>query len=162
MVILGVDPGSHCTGYGLISAEGRHTALLEMGVVELPERQTLGERLRTIHGAIVALIQRRGPSVLAVEDLFHSVNARSALVLGHVRGVILLAGAQAGLAIAAYPPATVKLQVAGAGRADKRQVAFMVRRTLGLPEPLAGGDATDALAVALCHAMLATPPRRRK
>jgi crossover junction endodeoxyribonuclease RuvC len=161
MVILGVDPGSHRTGYGLISAGPSRVSLLAMGVIKPPASASLGERLRAIHETVVTLIQEHAPAVLAVEDLFHSVNARSALTLGHVRGVILLAGAQAGLPIAAYAPATVKLQVAGTGRADKEQVAFMVRRTLGLAETVAAGDATDALAVAVCHARLAPPTELR-
>jgi crossover junction endodeoxyribonuclease RuvC len=160
MVILGVDPGSHRTGYGLICAEGPRARLLTMGVINAAPSETLGSRLRAIHEAVANLIKLHNPAVLAVEDVFHSVNARSALVLGHVRGVILLAGAQAQLPIAAYPPATVKLQVAGSGRADKSQVAFMVRCTLGLTATLTAGDATDALAVALCHARSATAVER--
>jgi crossover junction endodeoxyribonuclease RuvC len=100
------------------------------------------------------VIARLRPDALAVEDVFHAVNARSALVLGHVRGVVLLCGAEAGLAVSAFPPATVKAQVTGFGRAEKRQVALMVARLRELARDAPAGDATDALAVALCHAHL--------
>ena len=153
MIILGVDPGSLRTGYGVIETDGRRHRLLEMGILAPPPRQELPARLRAIHAGLSALIARLRPDVLAVEDVFHGKNARSALVLGHVRGVVLLAGADAGLAVSAFPPATVKVQVTGFGRAEKSQVAMMVARILCLEEQ-AAGDATDALAVALCHAHL--------
>jgi crossover junction endodeoxyribonuclease RuvC len=121
-------------------------------VLAPPAGRPLGERLHAIHAGVVALIARLRPAALAVEDVFHAQNTRSALVLGQVRGVVLLAGAQAGLAVHALPPATVKVQVTGYGRADKRQVAFMVTRLLGLPAAATAGDAADALAVALCLA----------
>jgi crossover junction endodeoxyribonuclease RuvC len=98
------------------------------------------------------VIDRLRPDAMAVEDLFHAANVRSALTLGHVRGVILLVGAQAGLPLMEFPPATVKLQVTGSGAADKTQVAYMVTRLLGLDAEARAGDATDALAVALCRA----------
>jgi crossover junction endodeoxyribonuclease RuvC len=100
------------------------------------------------------IIARLEPDILAVEDLFHAKSARAALVLGHVRGVILLAGAEAGLRVHAFAPATVKLQVTGHGQAETRQIAFMVARMLALPGNGEAGDAADALAVALCHAHL--------
>jgi crossover junction endodeoxyribonuclease RuvC len=126
--------------------------LVEHGAFCPPPKLPLPERLHRIHGGLSALIARIHPDCLAVEDLFHAANTRSALVLGHVRGVVLLAGAEAGLPVYAFPPATVKVQVTGSGRADKRQVAFMVARTLDLPGDGHPGDAADALAVALCHA----------
>lgn len=157
MIILGVDPGSLRTGYGVIETDGHRHRLLERGVLEPSPRLPLAERLRHIHAGIAEVIARARPEVLAVEDLFHAVNARSALVLGHVRGAILLAGAQAGLPVAAFAPATVKLQVTGFGRADKSQVALMVARLLSLEGDGVAGDAFDALAVALCHAHLHGP-----
>lgn len=117
-----------------------------------PPRNPLPERLHAIHAGIAALIARLSPEVLAVEDVFHAVNTRSALVLGHVRGVVLLAGAEAGLPVHAFAPAAVKVQITGFGRADKTQVALMVARLLGLPGDGHAGDAADALAVALCLA----------
>jgi crossover junction endodeoxyribonuclease RuvC len=155
MIVLGVDPGSVRTGWGAIETDGRRHRLLDKGVIAPPPRWPLPSRLRAIHDGLAELLERLRPDVLAVEDAFHSVNTRTALVLGHVRGVILLAGAEAGLPIEAFAPATVKAQVTGFGRADKAQVAFMVLSGKG-----EGGDAADALAVALCHACLQTPAGR--
>jgi crossover junction endodeoxyribonuclease RuvC len=152
MIVLGVDPGSLRTGYGAVETDGRRHRLVETGAFAPGTRSTLPERLRHIHAGLADLIARLHPDALAVEDVFHAANTRSALVLGHVRGVVLLAGAQAGLAVHEYSPATVKQQVTGSGRAEKTQVAFMVTRMLQLPAPAPPGDATDALAVALCFA----------
>jgi crossover junction endodeoxyribonuclease RuvC len=163
MVILGVDPGSVRTGYGVIDTDGRRHRLVETGVLAPSPRFPLPERLRVIHAGIAGLIARLRPEALAVEDIFHAANARTALVLGHVRGVVLLAGAEAGLPVYAFPPATVKLQVTGFGRSEKGQVALMVARLLDLPGGGEAGDAADALAVALCHAHLSLPaPARRR
>ena len=133
MIVLGVDPGSMRTGYGAVETDGRRHRLVEMGVLAPGQGLSLPEKLRHIHAGVFALIERLSPDVLAVEDVFHAANTRTALVLGHVRGVVLLAGAQAGLAVHEYPPATVKQQVTGFGRAEKSQVAFMVTRMLALP-----------------------------
>ena len=159
MIVLGVDPGSVRTGWGAIDTDGRRHRLIEQGVIAPAARLPLPDRLRAIHDGVAALVARLRPDVLAVEDSFHSVNTKTALVLGHVRGVVLLAGAEAGLAIDAFSPATVKAQVTGFGRAEKSQVAFMVTRLLELPGPGEAGDAADALAVALCHACLHQPAR---
>jgi crossover junction endodeoxyribonuclease RuvC len=155
MVILGVDPGSLRTGYGAIDTDGRRHRLIEKGLLASSSRLSLPSRLRHIHEGIRELIVRLQPDVLAVEDVFHAANTRTALVLGHVRGVVLLAGAEAGLPVHEFPPATVKQQVTGFGRAEKRQVAFMVARLLELPGDGEAGYAADALAVALCHACIA-------
>ncbi len=156
MIILGIDPGSLRTGFGAIETDGRRHRLLEAGILTPPPRSALADRLRYLHAGIRDLIERLRPQALAVEDIFHAANTRSALVLGHVRGVILLAGSEAGLRILAFPPATVKAQVAGYGQAAKAQVAFMVARHLSLAEePVA--DSADALAIALCAAAQAAP-----
>jgi crossover junction endodeoxyribonuclease RuvC len=152
MIILGVDPGSLRTGYGAIDTDGRRHRLLEKGFIGPSRSLPLPERLRLIHAGVAELIGRLRPDVLAVEDVFHATNTRTALVLGHVRGVVLLAGAEAGLPVHEFPPATVKQQITGFGRAEKGQVAFMVARLLGLPGEGEAGDASDALAVAICHA----------
>jgi crossover junction endodeoxyribonuclease RuvC len=152
MIVLGVDPGSQRTGYGALDSDGRRHRLVEAGVLVPGAGLSLPQRLRHIHDGISGLIARLAPDALAVEDVFHATNTRTALVLGHVRGVVLLAGAQAGLPLHEYPPATVKLQVTGSGRAEKSQVAFMVSRLLRLETAVHAGDATDALAVALCFA----------
>jgi crossover junction endodeoxyribonuclease RuvC len=168
MIVLGVDPGSRRTGYGVIETDGRRQRLIEKGVLAPSPRLSLPERLRIIHQGIRELIERSQPDLLAVEDAFHAVNTRTALVLGQVRGVVLLAGAQAGLHIEEFPPATVKVQVTGYGRAEKQQVALMISRILELTSDAEAGDAADALAVALCGAQLratpaavATAPRTR-
>ncbi len=152
MIVLGVDPGSVTTGYGVVETDGRRHRLVERGALAAGQKLALPLKLRRIHQGIAGLIGRLHPDVLAVEDVFHSANTRTALVLGHVRGVVLLAGAEAGLPVHEYPPATVKQQITGFGRAEKDQVAFMVTRMLGLSHACPPGDATDALAVALCHA----------
>jgi crossover junction endodeoxyribonuclease RuvC len=152
MIVLGVDPGSQRTGYGAVETDGRRHRLIEMGALAPAPRLALADKLRHIHDGLEVLIARLRPDALAVEDVFHAQNARSALVLGHVRGVVLLAGARAGLAVHEYPPATVKQQITGFGRAEKGQVAFMVTRLLALEAAAEPGDATDALAVALCFA----------
>ncbi len=152
MILLGIDPGSIRTGWGAIRSDGRRHALVDSGVVSPPPRLALPQKLRFIHDGLAALIDRLAPDALAVEDVFHAANTRSALVLGHVRGVALLAGAEAGLPVHAFAPATVKAQVAGFGRAEKRQVALMVSRLLELEREADPGDAADALAVALCLA----------
>ena len=157
MIILGVDPGSIRTGYGVIESDGRRHRLLDKGVLKPAARTSLPERLRQIHDGLARLIARHAPDVLAVEDVFHAANTRTALVLGHVRGVVLLAGSEAGLDVRTLSPATVKEQVTGYGLADKAQVAFMVARHLGMPGDGEAGDAADALAVALCEAQRSLP-----
>jgi len=154
VIILGVDPGSIRTGYGVIESNGRRHRLIETGVFAPPRRAELPERLQFVRHGLGELIERVRPDILAVEDLFHAVNTRSAIVLAHVRGVILEAGASAGLPVRAFAPATVKAQITGFGQAEKTQVAIMVTRLLNLEIEMAAGDATDALAVALCHAHL--------
>jgi len=149
MIILGVDPGSHATGYGVIST-GPVVRMLAGGVIRTSAKAPLSERLLIIHEELSAVIAAHNPMEMAVEDLFNAKNARSSLILGHARGVIMLTGATAGLAIAEYAPREVKLALTGNGAATKEQVRFMVIRLLGLKEepPL---DMSDALAVALTH-----------
>ena len=156
MIVLGVDPGSLRTGYGVVETDGRRHRLIEMGVITPGPRGSLPEKLLHIHDGVSALIERLGPDALAVEDVFHAANTRTALVLGHVRGVVLLAGAERGVPVHEYAPATVKQQITGFGRAEKGQVAFMVTRLLELGAEAEPGDATDALAAALCLACLRT------
>ena len=152
MILLGVDPGSLRTGWGAIRSDGRRHALIEAGVLAPRPRLALPEKLRFLHDGLLAVIARLKPEAVAVEDVFHAANTRSALVLGHVRGALLLAGAEAGLPVHAFSPASVKAQVVGFGRAEKHQVALMVSRLLGLDRDHSPGDAADALAIALCLA----------
>ena len=158
MLIVGVDPGSIRTGYGAIATDGRRHELIESGTLSPSSRLGLPERLHLIHEGLRTLLLRLRPDALAVEDLFYAKSAKSAIVLGHVRGVALLAGAEAGVRVLSYAPATVKAQVSGEGRAQKRQVAVMVGHLLRLRQGMAPGDAADALAVALCAALLEAGP----
>ena len=150
--ILGVDPGSRHTGFGIIRKEGTRLVHVESGTLSPPPRLSLEDRLRHIHAGLTGRIARHRPHVVAVEDLFHAVNVRTALQLAHVRGAVLLAAANAGVRVASYPPREVKKTVAGTGAASKSQVAWMVARLLDGAGQLGGPDAVDALAVAICHA----------
>ena len=158
MIVLGVDPGSLRTGYGAIETDGRRHRLLEMGALApAPAALARPRSSATSTPASRALIERLRPDALAVEDVFHAANTRTALVLGP-RARRRAAGGRASAAcpVHEYPPATVKQQVTGFGRAEKGQVAFMVTRLLELGAEAEPGDATDALAVALCFACLRT------
>ena len=156
MKVLGIDPGTAITGYGVIET-GNGTPgmgrLVECGVFRFGRGDSLPYRLAELHSAIAQLIRRHQPSVLALEDAFYHKNVRTTLVLGHARGVVLLAAQQAGLEIAEYAPATVKKAVAGLGGARKSQVAAMVARLLHLRQPPKPADAADGVAVALTHVL---------
>lgn len=152
MRIFGVDPGSVHTGYGCIDTSGGRHRILACGALSPPVRSAFPERLRVIRDGLAGLLAEHRPETVAIEDLFHARNARSALKLGHVRGVVMLAAAEAGLPVVEYAPAEVKRAVVGYGRAEKRQVQQMVSLLLGLDPPPSRLDVTDALAVAVCHA----------
>jgi crossover junction endodeoxyribonuclease RuvC len=149
--VLGVDPGSTTTGFGVVEARGNSLTLVEAGCVHAPDEE-LPERLVAIHRGLAEVIARSKPDTAAVESLFFAKNVRSAIALGHARGVALLAIAEGGLSLAEYSPAEVKRAVVGTGRAEKEQVAHMVRMLLGRAPQSARLDVTDALAVAICHA----------
>jgi crossover junction endodeoxyribonuclease RuvC len=152
--VLGVDPGTSVTGYGVIETGNGGPGmgrLVECGVIRFPGRRPLPDRLHALHAHISDLIARHHPTALALENAFYQKNVHTTLVLGHARGVILLAAAQAGLTIAEYAPATVKKTVAGAGGAPKAQVGSVVARLLRLTEAPRPADAADGVAVALTH-----------
>lgn len=151
MIILGIDPGSSVTGYGAVNYEDRTSRLLECGCVRTSSRVTFAERLRRIYLELTEKITEINPDEVAVEDVFYSKDVKAALKIGHARGVILLAAANLGVAISEYAPAEVKRAVAGSGAATKEQVQFMIKSMLGLPELPQPLDASDAVAVALCH-----------
>ncbi len=151
MRVFGIDPGSERTGYGCVDTDGRRHRLVVCGALKVPAGASFPERLRHIHEGLTALIAEHRPEMVAIENLFHSVNVRSALKLGHARGVAMLAAVQAGIAIVEYTPAEIKRAVVGYGRAEKKQVQEMVRLLLALDAPPAPHDAADALAVAICH-----------
>jgi crossover junction endodeoxyribonuclease RuvC len=149
--IFGIDPGSVRTGYGCIDSDGTRHRLVACGAITASSRTSFPERLLKIHAELTTLLTECHPDGVAVESLFHAINARSALQLGHARGVALLAASQAGVPIAEYTPAEIKRAVVGYGRAEKPQVQQMIKLLLGLdkaPQPL---DVSDALAVAICH-----------
>ena len=152
MVILGIDPGSVITGFGAIETENRKTCLIGCGCIRTKAKTPFAERLRKIYGELAETLSHYHPDEVAVEEVFYSNNVKTALKIGHARGVILLAAADAGLPIAEYSPREVKQAVVGSGSASKQQVQFMVKNILTLKEAPQPYDATDALAVALCHA----------
>ncbi len=161
MRILGVDPGSQRTGYGCIETEGNRYHVVDCGAITVPARIPLAEKLLVLYRGLAELLTRHRPDVVAIENLFYARNARSALVLGHVRGALMLAAAEAGVTICEYTAAEVKQAVVGYGRAEKRQVQQMVALLLGMDQPPAPLDVSDALAVAVCHAHSNGPTRER-
>jgi len=155
MRVCGIDCGTETTGYGIVEWDDRarnpHLSSIGAGGICPPKKSQLPVRLAFIYAELTSLFERYRPDVIAVEEVFYSVNARSAIRLGHVRGVALLAAATAGLPIAEYAPLTIKSTVTGYGLAAKQQVQFMVARLLCLPVAPEPADAADALAIAICH-----------
>ncbi len=155
MRVFGIDCGTEVTGFGVVeSGEGAGIAQLRcvtMGAIRLAKTRPLPERLEQVFRELTAEIERSRPDTVAVEEVFYSVNAKSALKLGQVRGVALLAAARQGIPVAEYAPLKIKSSVVGYGLAQKEQVQFMVARLLGLAELPKPADAADALAIAICH-----------
>jgi crossover junction endodeoxyribonuclease RuvC len=158
-LVLGIDPGTAVTGFGVVGLEGRATTLVECGVIRTNARDPLAQRLHEVYAGVSELIARHRPDTIAVEDVFYAKNVRTTVVLGHARGVILLAGQQAGLTIHEYPPAEIKKAITGRGSATKEQVQFMVTRLLRLKSAPQPADAADGVAAALCACMTATLPK---
>lgn len=151
--VLGIDPAvAGATGYGIVEFEGAHPRLLRFGALKLPLRATFASRLRDIHQLISQLVEEFAPDAVAVESVFTSLNMKTALRLAEMRGVVLLAAAQAQIPAHSYSPREIKASVSGFGGASKNQMQQMVRSVLGLPSNPEPPDAADALAVALCHA----------
>jgi crossover junction endodeoxyribonuclease RuvC len=152
MRVLGIDCGGAYTGYGVVEMDpGGHLLCLTYGAIKLSPREPLARRLSRIYDGLGGLIVDHRPNEVAIEGIFYALNVKSALQLGQVRGVAMLAAAAAGLDVAEYSPLTIKSSVVGYGRAEKQQVQHMVTRLLSLaqaPEPM---DASDALAIAICH-----------
>ena len=154
-LILGIDPGTAVTGYGVVAKEGGGAvSLVECGVVRTSSREALPVRIREIYEEVAALIARHAPSVVVVEDVFQGKNVQSALKLGHARGAILLAAALREIPIAEYSPREIKKAVVGNGNATKDQVGFMVQQHLRLKAPPSPSDAADGVAAALCHCVM--------
>ncbi|HEY6865778.1 MAG TPA: crossover junction endodeoxyribonuclease RuvC, partial [Candidatus Eisenbacteria bacterium] len=150
MRVLGLDPGSRRTGYGVIERSGNRFVCIAHGPIAPPARLDLPQRLHAIAARAGSLIEEHTPDAVVVEEAFYHESVRSTLVLGHVRGALLVAAVERGLPVAEYSPREIKLSVTGNGGASKDQVAYMVQRLLGL-RAAPQGDAADALAAALCH-----------
>jgi len=160
MRIIGVDPGSDCTGYGVIDSDGRNYGLIEYAAIRGPKHLSFANRLLVISQKIEEVIERLSPQACAIEDTFFAVNVKSALKLGQARGAVLVAAARAGVEVFEYTPLEIKSALVGYGRAEKHQVQEMVRvllRMKSVPEPL---DASDALAAAICHINIAATRAR--
>jgi crossover junction endodeoxyribonuclease RuvC len=152
MVVLGIDPGTASTGYGVVARQGARLVALDGGVIETAARTDPGERLALIFDRVDGLLNEYAPDALAVEDLYFGVNARSAFAVGQARGVVILAAGRRGIPCRSYTPQQVKGAVCGSGRAGKEQVQRMVQALLSLGELPRPDHAADALAVAICHA----------
>ncbi|MBV8895682.1 MAG: crossover junction endodeoxyribonuclease RuvC [Acidobacteriaceae bacterium] len=151
MRIVGIDCGTEKTGYGVVESDGRSHTLISAGVIRTRTGEALEQRLQYIASELRSVLQAFEPDSFAVEEVFHAINAKSALKLAHVRGVALLVAAEAGLEVSEYSPLEVKISVVGYGRAEKHQVQMMVHSLLGIGPTFHSHDATDALAVAICH-----------
>ncbi|MEM9186078.1 MAG: crossover junction endodeoxyribonuclease RuvC [Planctomycetota bacterium] len=163
MRILGIDPGLNTTGYGVIDAEGRALKLVEAGVVRGgsgPDgKRSLAHRVGEIHAGVAEVIESTKPEALAIEELYsHYERVKTSILMGHARGVIVLAGVQAGLPIKHYAATQIKKVLTGAGRAPKGQVQLAVQRELGLPNLPEPADVADALAIAMTHWFLGCRP----
>lgn len=156
MIVLGLDPGTAITGYGVVRSDG--PSLIECGVIRTSPRDALPQRLNDIYEGVRELIERLTPSALAVEDVFYAKNVRTTVVLGHARGVILLAGAQARIPVHEYPPREIKKAVTGMGGATKEQVQFMMMRMLRLKSAPSPVDASDGVAAALTCCLTGARP----
>lgn len=151
MRVLGIDTGSRVTGYGVIETDGADCVFVDCGIIRVLTSAPVAVRLKTIHEGLAGVIQNFKPDEAAFESIFHATNVQSALKLGQARGVCIHAAAQADLPVYEYSPAEVKSAVTGYGRAEKPQVQQMVRALLKLAGPFDSYDASDALAVAICH-----------
>lgn len=152
MIILGIDPGTATTGYGVIDSTAGKLRILDYGVITTSSTQTPHLRLSKLHDQLNAVIERFAPTEVGVEQLFFTNNAKTAIAVGQARGVVLLAASKAGCSIGEYTPLQVKQAVVGYGAARKAQVQYMVKAILSLAETPKPDDAADALAVAICHA----------
>lgn len=154
MRVLGIDPGTAATGYGIVQADGNRLRAVDHGVVSTPAGEPMEQRLAHIFQQVSLLIERHEPDAVALEDLYVGANPRTVLSVGQARGAVLTACGLVGLSAAGHTPAEVKATVCGYGRADKGQVQRMVQAILALPEPATPDHASDALAVAICHAQV--------
>jgi len=162
VIVLGIDPGTATTGYGVVKGDGLGlVSLVECGVIRTRARDPLPSRLQEIYEGVVELLARHKPDAMSVEDVFYAKNVRTTVVLGHARGVVLLAGQQAGVEIHEIPPAEIKKSVVGTGAATKEQVQFMLTRLLKLKSVPQPSDAADGVAAALACLMTMRAPSLR-
>ena len=154
MRVLGIDCGTERTGWGVIESDGRRHSVIAHGVIRTKPSQALHDRLSLIAQGLRSILAEHLPESAAVEEIFYSQNVKTALKLAHVRGVALLAIAEAGLPLGEYSPLEIKSSLVGYGRAEKQQVQLMVRTLTGLTGVIESDDASDAMAVAICHASL--------
>ncbi len=159
MRVFGIDPGSERTGYGCVETDGSRHRVVVCGAITTPALAAFPDKLHLIHSGLAAIIRECRPQAVAIENLFHAVNVRSALKLGHARGVAMLAAVESGVAVFEYTPAEIKRAVVGYGRAEKPQVQHMIKLILGLAAVPSPHDAADALAVAICHLHSQVPAR---
>lgn len=159
MIVIGIDPGTANTGFGVVRTAGQRMVALDGGVIETPADLPVEKRLARLHESLGELVRWHEPKAMALEDLFFGRNVGSALSVGQARGVAMLAAAEQGLRCYDYTPQAVKKAVCGSGSADKGQVQRMVANLLGLPEPPTPDHAADAFAVAICHAGTAAGPQ---
>ena len=160
MKVFGIDPGSDRTGFGCVETDGSRHRLVLSGAIATAATASFPSKLLAIHARLAVLLSECRPDCVAIEDLFHAVNVRSALKLGHARGVAMLAAVETGCPVVEYTPAEIKRAVVGYGRADKNQVQQMIKLLLGLKQAPSPHDAADALAVAICH-LHSLPPKFR-
>ena len=151
MIILGIDPGSYNVGYGILQVEKRKVIAAGCDTIEVKQKLQLAERLVQIHSEVAKILTEYKPDIAAIETIFYGKNIKSAFTLGHARGVIMLAIAQQHVEIAGYSPREVKKSVVGNGNASKEQVEYMIQKILNLSNKPKTQDASDALAIALCH-----------
>lgn len=162
MTVFGIDPGSERTGFGCVQSDGRRHRLVRFGAIRVESGSSFPDRLGTIYRALRIELDACRPDCVAIENLFHATNVRSALKLGHARGVAMLAAVECHLPVAEYTPAEIKRAVVGYGRAEKPQVQQMVKLLLGLDRIPSPHDAADALAVAICHVHQSAAPSARQ
>ncbi|GAB6886831.1 crossover junction endodeoxyribonuclease RuvC [Desulfothermus okinawensis JCM 13304] len=161
MVVLGLDPGIRHTGFGIITGDRQSLTLVDSGVISPNPKEDISQKISYIYNEVVSIIKKYSPEEAAIEDVFMSVNIRSALTLGHARGAAMVACTNNNISIHTYEPTLVKKTIVGRGRADKSQVAFMVGQILG-EKPVWPKDASDAIAIAICHHLIRTTLKKYK
>ncbi len=158
MRVLGIDPGLVCTGYGCVERQGRDQRIVEAGTIRPDKDGDLESRLQSLHSGISEVLAELSPEAAVVEEIYSKYeHPRTAILMGHARGVLLLAASQHGVPVVSYAASRVKKALTGSGGASKGQVQYMIAGLLGLPEPPSPADVSDALALAVCHLSLSAP-----